>query len=283
MSQHVEINVCYEQILGGCTPCGDNMPQRLVTMIAEDILDTPNINTLFCVHDGYLYYLSLPSRLISSLKQFETPLAKVLPSHPEHKGDGVYRVNLYGRSHIAIKFGTSLKVMSNSEEVIDDYIASNNMRVFDVTNSKGEILLSIPSIYRIKVEAISKSTQKIMYTLIFVFTLILSWSEIIRLNIFFTPEKEEKPLIDQTIRLANEHKKGNPVNKDIERMESIAAITIRAGGWIEEYRKESNGSEHFLVMLPEWVSRDYIEELGAGVTTDKTSDGLIQARKGSVK
>ena len=58
------------------------------------------------------------------------------------------------------------------------------------------------------------------------------------------------------------------------RMQYISSNVIKAGGWINQYDVKS-GSESFQLILPEWISRDYLEPYGANFKTQLTSDGVL--------
>jgi hypothetical protein len=279
VNNNLEITRCYETLLGGCAPISDQEAQRIITMVSEDLLNTKNIHTLYCVQDSYVYFLCLPSAQLGSLPGFETALGLALPAHPQHQGDGVYRLDLYGFSHIAIKGPYTLRVMSNSQEVMDDYIAGLDLPVFNVTEQVPVSLLSIPTLYKIQSERISKPLQYVLMVAIALTGMVMAAAEIGRVAVF-EKKDEATPLIKQTVAIANELQVNNPMTKKLHRIDKIVAVTIRAGGWVEAYRITQSGSEAFVITLPEWVSKDYIDELGAGVVTDRIPEGLIEAKKG---
>ncbi|MCE2680338.1 MAG: hypothetical protein LW629_07790 [Burkholderiales bacterium] len=279
MNNNLELTRCYETLLGGCSPTADSEVQRIITMVSQELLNTKNIHTLYCVEESHVYFLCLPSIQLGSLQNFKTPLGIALPAHPKHRGDGIYRVNLYGQSHIAIKGPFTLRVLSNTQEVMDDYIAGLNMSVYDVSEQVPLELVSIPGIYKIQAERISKPLQYLLMGAILLCGLTLAAAEIARVTLR-EKKDEATPLIKQTISIANSLNMENQITKQMNQIDKISAVTIRAGGWIETYKVSPSSGEAFLIMLPEWVSKDYIDALGNGVVTDRTKEGLIEAKKG---
>jgi hypothetical protein len=279
MNNNLEITRCHETLLGGCSPTADSDVQRIITMVSQELLNTKNIHTLYCVEDNHVYFLCLPSIQMGSLQNFKTPLGIALPAHPKHRGDGIYRLNLYGQSHVAIKGPFTLRVLSNTQEVMDDYIAGLDMPVYDVSEQVPVELLSIPGIYRIQAEKISKPLQYMLIGATFLCGLTLAGAEIARVTLQ-KKKDEATPLIKETISIANSLKLENQITKQMNRIDKLSAVTIRAGGWIESYKVGQSKEEAFLIMLPEWVSKDYIDALGNGVITDRTREGLIEAKKG---
>ena len=279
MNNNLEITRCYETLLGGCTPTAGSEVQRIITMVSQELLNTKNIHTLYCQEDSHVYFLSLPSSQLGSFQEFKTPLGIALPAHPKHRGDGIYRHNIYGQSNIAIKGPLTLRVLSNTQEVMDDYIAGLDLPVYDVSEQIPMALLSIPSIYKIQAERISTPLQYLLMGSIFLCGLALAAAEITRASVL-EKKDEATPLIKETIAIANSLKLENEITKKMNRIDKLSAVAVRAGGWIESY-KVSQSEEAFLIMLPEWVSKDYVDALGNGVITDRTADGLIEAKKGN--
>ena len=71
-----------------------------------------------------------------------------------------------------------------------------------------------------------------------------------------------------------------PLARQISRIQKVSSTVVRSGGWIEVYRMKGDESESFELVLPSWVSQDYIDALGRDVVTDlRDMDGLLIVRK----
>ena len=63
----------------------------------------------------------------------------------------------------------------------------------------------------------------------------------------------------------------SPLSEQIARMQRVSALVVRAGGWIEEYEVRK-GTEKFVLMMPAWITRDYIDALGPKIEADQSAD-----------
>jgi hypothetical protein len=72
-----------------------------------------------------------------------------------------------------------------------------------------------------------------------------------------------------------------PLARQISRIQTVSSTVVRSGGWIQSYRLVNEDDESFELVLPSWVSQDYLDSLGrAGVTTDlRDMEGLLTVRK----
>ncbi|GLR27312.1 hypothetical protein [Limnobacter litoralis] len=71
-----------------------------------------------------------------------------------------------------------------------------------------------------------------------------------------------------------------PLARQISRVQRVSATVIRSGGWIERYSLKGENQESFELVLPSWVSQDYLDSLGRDVVTDlRDTEGLLTVRK----
>jgi hypothetical protein len=71
-----------------------------------------------------------------------------------------------------------------------------------------------------------------------------------------------------------------PLARQISRIQKVSATVVRSGGWIEKYQMNGEHSESFELILPSWVSQDYLDSLGRDVVTDlRDMEGLLTVRK----
>jgi len=72
-----------------------------------------------------------------------------------------------------------------------------------------------------------------------------------------------------------------PLARQISRIQIVSATVVRSGGWIQSYRLVGEDDEAFEIVLPSWVSQDYLDSLGRnGVITDlRDVEGLLTVRK----
>ena len=72
----------------------------------------------------------------------------------------------------------------------------------------------------------------------------------------------------------------SPLAQQVARMQRVSALVVRAGGWIEEYEVKNN-AERFVLMMPAWITKDYIDALGPKVEADQATDeNLIRVSLG---
>ena len=76
-----------------------------------------------------------------------------------------------------------------------------------------------------------------------------------------------------------------PLARQISRIQIVSATVVRSGGWIQSYRLLEEDNESFELVLPSWVSQDYLDSLGrVGVVTDlRDMEGLLTVRKTGTK
>lgn len=277
--QNIDINT---YLIGGCAPCVDGSPEDIIARHCENILGTRDVHLGFCVEQYRVYFIAMPSRHIEPGIEPATPLLYALPAHPQHKGDGIYRLSHLGRSHIAVKTGNQFRVMSNYDEVIDDFIGLQNLPVYILNGVVPERLYRLPELYRQAIEKFNRPMQWIAIAGIVLGTLLTGAAKLYEATQIEIPDYVT-PALKRAEVLAQEIKTTQPLVSHLSRFDTVSAVAIRAGGWIEHYSVNAAGQESFHIMLPEWVSRDYIEALGPQVVTDLAGDGLIQAVKGGKK
>lgn len=280
MSDINQLLTLHTHLIGGSAPCLDASPEEIISRHCENILGTRDIHLGFCVEQAYVFFLCLPSRVLEPGTEPLTPLLQALPAHPLHRGDGIYRISHFGRSHIVLKSGTQLRYLSNFDEVIDDYITSLKLSVYSLNNEPGNALVRIPDLYRTAAEKLHKPLQWLAVAGIFLSTLATGAAKLYEATRIEIPDYVT-PAIKRTEALVRDVQTTQPLLQQVQRFDALSATVVRAGGWIDVYHSTGRDQEHFRILLPEWVSRDYIEALGPKVVTDLAGNGLIQAIKGS--
>lgn len=273
---------CYNYLIASAAPCLNVIPEDIIVRQCESTLGTRDVHLIYAVDNHFVFYLAVPSRLTEPDLGFATPLTQALPGHRLHRGDGIYRVNQSGRSHICIKTGTQLRCMSNLEEVIDDHIGGLSLPVFTVTGEAGDKLQRLDDIYRIRFDKLNKPMQWLGVAGILLSTFVAAGAKLYEATQIEIPDYVT-PAIKRAESLSQELVTTQQVTDRMSRFDDISTVAIRAGGWIEYFEIDGSGQEQFLVMLPEWVTQDYILALGPGVVTDLAEPGLIKAVKGDKK
>lgn len=271
--------VVHTHLIGGSVPCLDTSAEDIVARHCEDILGTRDVHIGFCIDQFRVYFLAMPSRALEPEIEAATPLLQALPQHPHHKGDGIYRLSQLGRSHVAIKSGQQFRVLSNFDEVIEDYIGNLNLPIHNLNGEPPERLYRMSELYRREIEKLNKPMQWIAVTGIVLGTLLTGAAKVYEATRIEIPDYVT-PAVKRAEALAQEVKTTQPVLRQLARFDAISMVAVRAGGWIEHYSVTASGQERFHLILPEWVSKDYIDALGPGTVTDLAGNGLIQAVKG---
>ncbi len=273
----------YTNMLAGCVPIGNAEPERVISLICQDILDTTSIHMVFDIKDGYIFYMAVPSKYLASHLKFATSLASAFSSHPQHQGDAVYLLKEPPCGYAMIRRGNTLKLLVNQLDILEESIESAELPVIDVSQFSALPMYSIPLLYRNYTDKIANVVSKAAATMLVATTAVMMVSEmgqaVIALAKIDTPEVILQKA-NQSIRNA---KLSQPLSRQITQVQNVSATVVRAGGWIEEYTLKGN-EEKFVIALPTWVSKDYLDSLGKGVTTElQEADNLIWVYKGKPK
>jgi hypothetical protein len=283
MSVDADLSIIYSNMLAGCVPIGNAQPERVISLLAQDILDTPHIHTTYDVKDGHVYYLAVPSKQLTSEPRFSSPLAAAFSGHSQYQGDGVYLLRDAPNGYAAIRRGSSLRLLVNHLDLLEDALIATELPIYDVSNLNPWPLVSTPWLYRTAADQMSGWITKISLVVLAGACMVLVVSEMTQGVLSARKQQSAQSVVEKANIAISQAKLSNPLSRQLTQIQNVSSTVVRAGGWVEQYRIKGQ-EENFLVALPTWVSKDYLDSLGKGVTSERQdAENLIWVRKGAIK
>jgi hypothetical protein len=274
----------YQNMVAGCLPKPTGDIEDMVAMTALNALKTAaNIHTMIALHEGYVYYLAVPSAELASHRNFSTPLAAALPNHPDHRGDGAYVLYLEQRTVAVFRRDNKLHLLCNEPNVIEDAVIQSDLPVVDV-----EKLVPWPlesAVLRARASGQRLSEQIMKYGSYWAIGASVVAAGCLIASAVLTSREDASQLVgvDKLVRGVS---LSQPLNQDLANLQKVANLPLKLNGWMERYQLVQ-GAEAYELILPSWTSKDHIDSLGAGVTTlpikipEFKDMSLVQVRKGS--
>jgi len=273
----------YTSMIAGAIPLHSGDVDKTVFMIAQDVLGTAKMHLLVATDPAskMVYYFAAPSSAFTSIAVFATPLAAALPSHPQHQGDGIYFLQDVNLAVAVEKTRDQIRVVANSNEAMADWIAERpETPIYRVEECEPWAMESIPGAYRRLADGISLRTAKYS-SIIAVVSLLVYF--IASLGTSIQSAAADKSNQDHMTAINSAVTKidfVSPMSQQVARMQRVSALVVRAGGWIDEYEVK-DGKEKFVLMMPAWITKDYIDALGPRVEADQaTEENLVRVSLG---
>lgn len=270
----VNFESAYSSLIAGAVPLHSGDVDKTVFMMAQDMLGTPKMHLLVSVDapGEMVYYFAAPSAAFTSIPVFSTPLASALPSHPQHRGDGIYFLQGLKLAVAVEKTRDHLRVVANTIEVMAEWLAEHDPAIiYRVDNDLAWTMESIPGAYRRLVDGISLRTAKYS-AVVGVSALVLYL--VASLGASFQRAAADKSNQAHIAAINNAVGKIDfisPLSQQVARLQKVSALVVRSGGWVEEYELK-NGAEKFILMMPSWITKDYIDALGPKIEADQASE-----------
>ena len=273
----------YGSMIAGAVPLHGGDVDKIVFMMAQDVLGTPRLHLLVSADtaSATVYYLAAPSSGFTSIPLFATPLAACMPGHPQHRGDGIYFLQDLNLSVAVEKERDQIRLVANSTEAMREWLAErSDLPVHPVDASEAWTMESVPGAYRRLADGISLRTAKYS-SIIGAIALLMYCAAAVGVSV-------QNAAADQSnqanMRAINEAVTRidfvSPLAQQVARVQRVSALVVRAGGWIDEYDLK-DGTEKFVLMMPAWITKDYIDALGARVEADQATDeNLIRVSLG---
>lgn len=278
----INLKSIYSNLIAGRLPVGTANAQKVVMNQAYAILGTHRLHAYIVERAGHAYYFAIESSWLSSAAGFSLPFADVLPKGPLHVGDAVYLLKGSDYSAALIVEGGSIRLLCNDDDVLKDYLIGLDLQIVEIEHKGGASLTSIP-------QAIQGVTERFGAVMMKISVAVLVMSSVIFVgaqgaNAYSSNAKAdglnaravENDLNSTLAKLSVQQ----PLARQISRIQKVSATVVRSGGWIEKYQMHGENSEAFEVILPAWVSQDYLDALGRDVITDlRDMEGLLTVRK----
>lgn len=272
----------YSNLIAGRLPVGSASAQKVVMNHAYAILGTNRLHAYYIERSGFVYYFAIESRCLTSAPGFSLPFVDVLPDGPLHMGDAIYLLDGGEYSVALIIEGGSMRLLCNDTDVLKDYLIGLDLSIVDIEQKGGKPLKSIP-------QAIQGVTERFSSLMMKVSIAVLGLSSVTFLGAHaagvYSSNQEARGLNARAVEndLNATLKKlsiQQPLARQLSRIQKVSATVVRSGGWIEKYHLKGEENESFELVLPSWVSQDYLDALGRGVITDlRDMEGLLNVRK----
>lgn len=277
-----EIKKIYGQLLAGRLPVGTANANEVVFNHVYGLTGQKNLHAYTHMHGGYVYFFAVESSALASCPTVYLPFAECLPGQPGYQGDAVYLMVDEGFAISMWIEGAGLRLVCNSEDVIQEALQETELPVVQLTDESGPSLTSMPQ----KVFGLSEAFGR---WLMRGSLAILALSSLTFVGVQTasavsqstketqTTEKAVEQKLNETLQQLNVQQ---PLARQISRVQRVSATTVRAGGWIEAYTLKGENNEEFEVVLPSWVSQDYLDSLGRDVIAElRDIEGLLLVRK----
>lgn len=278
----INLKSIYSNLIAGRLPMGAGSPQKVVMNHAYAILGTERLHAYCLERAGHVYYFAIESVCLSSAPGFTLPFVEALPGGALHAGDGVYLLQGTDYAAALIIEGGNLRLLCNDPDILKDYLLGVDLPVIEVSPQGGKPLTSIPQAIQGITERFSALLMKgsvgvlIAASLVFLSAQAASAYTSSQIAGGLDPQAVESDLNSTLVKLSVQQ----PLARQISRIQKVSATVVRSGGWIEKYQLKGEDNESFELVLPSWVSQDYLDTLGRGVITDlRDIEGLLTVRK----
>ena len=273
----------YSGMIAGAIPLHNDNIDKSIFMIAQDVLGTARMHLLVAVdrEETMAYYFAAPSSAYASIPVFDTPLAAALPGHPQHRGDGIYFLQDVSLAVAIEKTRGQIRLIANTPDVMADWLAEQpGIAVYPVEQDEAWVMESIPGAYRRIADNLSLATTKYsLVVTVIAFLMYLAAAIGVSVQNASTDKSSQarmKAINDAVTRIDFV----SPLSQQLARLQKVSSLVVRAGGWIDEYEMK-NEEEKFILMMPAWITKDYIDALGTTVQADQTDDeNLIRLSMG---
>ncbi len=264
----------YASMIAGAIPLHSGDVDKSVFMIAQDVLGTGKLHLLVTTDaaSATAYYFAAPSAAFTSIPTFSTPLAAALPTHPQHRGDGIYFLQDVNLSVAVEKNRDQLRLVANSTDAMAEWLAERpEMPIYRVDGFDAWAMESIPGAYRRLADGISLRTAKVS-SVVAAIALALYGVASVGISVLNSSadtsnQTHMKAINDAVTKIDFV----SPLAQQMARLQRVSALVVRGGGWIEEYELKS-GNERFVLMMPAWITKDYVDALGPKVEADQAAD-----------
>lgn len=277
-----ETKKIYGQLLAGRLPVGAANANEVVFNHVYGLTGQKNLHAYTHMHGGYVYFFAVESSALASCPAVYLPFAECLPGKAGFQGDAVYLMVDEGFAISMWIEGSGLRLICNSEEVIQESLQETELPLIKLTDESGPLLSSMPQ----KVFGISevfgrwlmRGSLAILVLSSLTFVGVQTASAVSQANKETqTTEKAVEQKLNETLQQLNVQQ---PLARQISRVQRVSATAVRAGGWIEAYSLQGEKNETFEVVLPSWVSQDYLDSLGRDVVAElRDIEGLLLVRK----
>ncbi|NJM31887.1 MAG: efflux RND transporter periplasmic adaptor subunit [Limnobacter sp.] len=272
-------------LMAGRLPCGQAKAYEVVVNHLYALLGTQRVHVHLTEHGGFVYYVAVESRLLTSHSSFKTCLPACFPGGGAFKGDGIYRFESAGLTVALIMENSVPRLLVNDEEAVYQSIAGLDLPAYGLSEEQQALdfrLVSAPMLIQGLSQRLGswfyRSSLSLFALCVAVYIGGLSYEVMASTDERGAVSKKAVETdLNATLKKISIQQ---PLARQIARIQTVSSTVIRAGGWIEEYNIDAKGQEQFVLMLPDWVSRDYLSVLGDDIVTDSLDlERLLKVQK----
>jgi hypothetical protein len=280
----------YTSIVAGTLPSDRKDASSVVTFALLDLLGTENVHVITSYDQERLvvHYLAVPSTELGAAEDMAFPLSLSLPGHPNFRGDGCYlQEGAPISAMVEVKNGV-IRYIANESYLIENYVNDLDVPVYKVDDS-------ITGIWRFSSfkSEVLKLTNRVSKILTIVGGIILVIILLLSVIFSFLGDMNQSKYDRSQFKTAKEDDLRNyakiissldgvsALSLVLYRMQYISSNTIKAGGWINQYAV-IDGKESFEIVLPEWISKDYLEPFGGNYRSVMGDQGVVVTAKSYV-
>lgn len=278
--QPVAGRLIYRQLVAGCVPAVGSDAEDTAARVAANALHDERLHMLASRSGDGTYFLAFPSRLATGGECFETPLAVALPTHPQHRGDGIYS---FAEADVAIvKCAGELLSVPRERAGLESLAVEYRLPMYDVGPEVQP--LAMEPVYGRNRKAAERIARRVMHVSRVVLVASLAVYAVMGLsNGAARILAERRATADATAETVRRLQYVSPLAEQLAHLQIVFGTVVRAGGWINGYIWK-RGEEAFDISLPGWVSHDYVDAMGPGATADfNIADNLVIVRKGDLE
>lgn len=271
----------YVSMVAGSFPKPKSDSSKSAYWIAREALNDDRLAMVSGHDDTHVFYLAVPTRAFSNGSLELLPLAAALPNHPEHEGDGAYVLHIKNSdvTVAVLKDGKNFKIICNETMAVQETIEDSKLRQIECSSKVPWPLQSLRMAAEEAADVATKWAGRVsavvlaMSVITYLVSLVMSPLMESRFKDAISSREHSLASMIGQISLSS------PLAEQMAKFQNITSVVVRAGGWIKSYSFKQ-GVETFVVELPEWVSRDYLDALGSEITTefDKVNSVLVVSK-----
>jgi hypothetical protein len=273
----------YAAMVAGSVAVKPGQAGEAVASIATSALHDARLHALVASDEQRAYYFAVPSATVSHGAGFATQLAAALPGHPGHQGDGMYALVL-GRSAIAaVRRGIELFIVRVDVDALAAKAQALELPLHRLgLDTEAWPLESLFGKHRQLVERHSAKWAKIFGITLAACT--VAYASLMGAETYAARHGgrlwQTTPAADTVKHLQYT----SPLFEQLAHFQRISATVVRSGGWINGYIWKPNKGEAFEIVMPGWISQDYVEALGKDAIAEyNIPDNLVVVRKGDLE
>ena len=263
----------YKRFVGGIV-VATKKHENVAWAQACSALDTENILIAIDVLADRAEYLALPGAASTSGRVF-SGLAAVFPSHPDHKGFGIYVHEVPGGVAVVARTPNKIEALYNSAASIDRWMNQREQVDLPRYNVAGFKEWEFKP-FKLRQAQDGREVMTKIAAVGFWFSglaLVLALLGVLGVSVYkVTSAKDDSTTSLKVTDLAA--KELNRYSTTLFELTRLSSLLVRTGGWIDKYKFKA-GKLSYEAHVPEWVTSEVIKELGPVLTEKDYAKNMI--------